>query len=449
MSRRNLLLILLVLTLLRGVIYAVVMPPWQAPDETGHFEYAWLIAHLGQLPTGEDVSPTFERELLSSLYEWRYGEYIGRSLPERMPSRMSDLPLSIFARRSRTVLSGRFSLAYLWQVVFLWPFQHQDLAFQLYVARFSSVVLNAAIVWLAYLVFGELVPNRPRLVALMTALVIFLPQHTFINSMVGEGPLAELMVCLALYGWVRLFRRGFEPLGSILIAMGTLVGVWSKPTAAFLIPVDIGFLVWWLLRQRRHGWKRRHVILLCATVLLIGLSLGQWVRSSLGRETLVEVRDFLSSTDLAWTDNRGMTLGEALLSTYDSFWANFGWMAVSVSGRWYGAVLFLSLLALSGWFIDRPSVDQPWSVAMMAGVTLVAFLVFAWVALLSRVGGYYQFQGRYLFPIVVPYAFLFVGGLDRLFPAEANRFVMTSLLFFLICFDAWCLAGTILPYFYS
>lgn len=284
----------------------------------------------------------------------------------------------------------------------------------------------------------------------MTAFVVFLPQHIFINSMVGEGPLAELMVCLALYGWVRLFHRGFELLGSIAVSVGTLIGVWSKTTAVFLIPVDIGLLIWWLLCQQRLGWNRRRATLVFAAILvLLGLGLAAWSFSPLGRGTLGQLREFSFSAGLAWTDNRGMTLGEALLSTYDSFWANFGWMNVRVGGRWYGAVLLLSLVALSGWFIDRPNVDQPWSGTMMAGVTLVAFLVFAWVALLSRVGGYYQFQGRYLFPIVVPYAFLFVGGLDRLFPAETNHFVMTSLLFFLICFDAWCLAGTILPYFYS
>ena len=102
-DKRGWLALLLSLTLIRGLIYLSVTPPWQSPDETGHFEYAWLIAHLGLLPTEDTLSPPFERELLNSLYEWRYGEYIGRTLPGQMPARLNDLPSQIFAQHSRTV----------------------------------------------------------------------------------------------------------------------------------------------------------------------------------------------------------------------------------------------------------------------------------------------------------------------------------------------------------
>jgi hypothetical protein len=136
--KRRFLGVLLALAFMQALLYALVIPPWQAPDETGHFEYARLIAELGHLPSSKDISPTFERELVSSLYEWRYGEFIGRPLLEQMPVRMHELPIYIFARRSRTILGRRFSLAYLWQALFLMPLRHQDMLMQLYVARLSQ-----------------------------------------------------------------------------------------------------------------------------------------------------------------------------------------------------------------------------------------------------------------------------------------------------------------------
>ena len=102
------------LALIRGLLYAAVVPPWQAPDEPGHFEYAWHIARLGRLPAPGEILPEFEREQLGSLYAWHYGAFIGRPLPDRMPERISELPSSIFAQYSRTLPGGRFSLAYLW-----------------------------------------------------------------------------------------------------------------------------------------------------------------------------------------------------------------------------------------------------------------------------------------------------------------------------------------------
>jgi hypothetical protein len=451
MSGRRWLMLLLGLTLVRGLIYAAVIPPWQAPDETGHFEYAWLIARLGRLPAPEDVSPTFEREFLGSLYEWRYGEFIGRSLPQQMPARVGDLPSPIFVSQSRTVLAGRFSLAYLWQAVFLLPFRYQDLVFQMHIARLSSVFLNVAITWLAGQTFLGLLLSRHRLAFLMTAVVVFLPQHTFINSMVGDGPLAELMACLVLYCWVRLFRHGLRVWGIVGLVLGACAGIWSKTTAAFLIPVNIGLAIWWLVRRYRQSrFNRRHLIYLCASVVLFGTGIWLWIRfSHLGAQTVQSVcslRQALSPPELLWMDVRGLTVGEALLATYDSFWANFGWMALPVSGRWYGAIALFSIIALIGWICGRSRDVPSWAVGMMGGTAGVALAIFVWAAILSQ-SGYYQFQGRYLFPVLVPYAFLLVGGLRRLIPALERRYGMALFLLFLVGFDTWCLVGYILPYF--
>ena len=54
-DKRGWLALFLTLALVRGLLYAVATPPWQAPDENGHFEYAWLIAHLERLPTRDDA----------------------------------------------------------------------------------------------------------------------------------------------------------------------------------------------------------------------------------------------------------------------------------------------------------------------------------------------------------------------------------------------------------
>lgn len=449
-SGRPWLALFLALTLVRGLIYAAVIPPWQAPDETGHLEYAWLLARLGRLPTYEDVSPGFERELLGSLYEWRYGEFIGRPLPEAMPDRMDDLPPQIFARHSRTVLKGRFSLAYVWQALFLFPFQAQDLAGQLLLARLSSVLLNVGIVWLAYRTFGELTPSRPGLASLMTAVVVFLPQHTFVNSTVGEGPLAELMACLVLYCWVRLFRRGLGSWEVAGIVFGTLGGIWSKTTVSFLIPVDIGLALWWLLRRSHRTWTWRHTVYLCAGVVLLGLGIWLWRGSTLGALTLNAVRRLFSFPELVWVDRKGVSFGEALLLAQDSFWANFGWMALPTSARWYGATLLLSCVALVGWLVGQSeSKGQRWMAGMMGGTVALAWAIFVWRGLLAQESEYFQYQGRYLFPIVIPYAFLLVGGLERVCPAHLRRHGAILSLLGLICFDTLCLARYILPYFYS
>jgi hypothetical protein len=436
------------LALIRGLFYAAVVPPWQGPDETGHFEYAWLIAQLGRIPGPADVSPAFEQELLASLYEWRFGDYIGHPLPEGLPARLDELPSEISARRSRTILRERFSLAYLWQSIFLLPLRSHDLTSQLFAARISSVLLNLGIVWLAFATFCELIRPRSYLVCAMTAVVVFVPQHTFVNSMVGDGVLAELMACLVLFCWARLFRRGMNAWLAVGLVLGTLGGIWSKTTAMFLVPLNAVLAAWWFARQPRRTRTWRTVAFLSAGLALLAMSLWLWNRFWLpsGSHTVSKLWESFFNESSLWEDLRGMTFGEALLLSYDSFWAYFGWMAVPVSPRWYGAILLATFGAAVGWGLwsrgraagrEERYTFSAWAVIMMAGTLLLAAAIFVWVALLSRATGFYQFQGRYLFPVVVPFAFMLVGGWVNITPSPTRRVLVWLGIVFLVAFDAW------------
>jgi hypothetical protein len=468
----------LLLTLVTGLLYLAVIPPWQGPDETGHFEYAWLLARLGRLPKPQDASPAFERELLGSLYEWRYGEYIGRPLPEAMPLRLNDLPANIFARQSRTVLSGQFSLSYLWQALFLLPTRSQDLADQLRVARLSSVLINVGITWLAFLTFSELTAGRRSLAYAMTAILVLVPQHTFVNSMVGDGPLAELLACLVFYCWARLFGNRREALLVPGILLGTVAALFAKGTAGFLVPLDIGLAVWYGVRRFRlpssdpglparagsrvptpgsrrwHGWA-----LTGMTVVLSGMAvwlLGH-VPSPLGVPGEGVIRGGLLAGDWIWRDPRGFTFTQALLWSHDSFWAYFGWMSLPVSQRWYGALLLAGAAAAFGWVVGRPSRDAlaPRAGRLAGAAFLTALVAFVWFSLLRNQGGYYQFQGRYLFPAAVPAVFLLAGGWERVLTPRGQRpgrwpeVLVWGGVGFLLPFAAWCILGYILPFYHS
>ena len=435
------------LALIRGLIYLSVTPPWQSPDETGHFEYAWLIAHLGRLPNGNDLSASFERELLGSLYEWRYGEYIGRPLPEQMPARLNDLPSSIFAQRSRTV-GNRFSPAYLWQALFVWPFRHQDLALQLCAARFSSVVLNMVIVWLAWRIFAEVMPRSPGWATAMTAFVVFLPQHTSINASVNEGPLAELGACVVLYGWLRLFQRVHRS-DIVAVLGGTVLGLWTKSTAAFLLPLDALVLVLFTVRHNRGtSWSRRlkYVSLSLALVVLLGLVAlqtpsGRWVHALL--------QQWLASPQL-YLENERTSLDQVLWQSFDSFWAQFGWMNVRVGPAWYLLAYILTWVAIEGWAFPRLSLGfiHPQATWLLGTALLLAVAVWLIFVVITPFGLAYS-MGRYLFPAVAPAAFFLVGGWARWTPVHWQSYFAPGVMILLASMDAAAFCLALLPYFYG
>jgi hypothetical protein len=319
----------------------------------------------------------------------------------------------------------------------------------LLVARLSSVLINVGIVWLAFLTFGELLPTRRDLSMLAAALIVLMPQHTFVNSAVGEGPLAEMMSCLVIYGWVRLFggRSGIWPVAGIVL--GTICGMASKNTAVFLVPLDVGLALWWLWRRARWRWTWRTILGLCVTVVLLALGLWVWRHTDLGRRAYHVAQALPAFSDWAWTDLRGMTFGEALLVTYDSFWVNFGWMSLPLSPRWYGAIAGISALAVCGWCVRRRQETPTWAVGLMLAALLSAVLIYLWVGLLSRPGAYYQFQGRYLYPAVFAFVFFLVGGIDRFFSVSSRKVAELVFLSFFLLLDTWAVCGYVLPTFYG
>lgn len=445
--RPKLLALLLALTLARGLIYAAVIPPWQAPDENGHFEYAWLIAHLGRLPTRKDVSPFFERELIGSLYEWRYAQFIGRSLPEQMPARIDDLPPGILARNSRTVLGERFSLAYIWMAFFIWPFRHQDLVVQLYAARFASVMLELGIVWLAWRIFQELLPRQQWLAVAMTAFVVFLPQHTFINASAGNGSLAELAAYVVLYGWLRLFRRA-GAWGVVAIVGGTLIGMWTKKTAGFLLPFNMLALVLLLVARYRGAAHRRQWGPLALGLVLIALVGWLALQTPVGLVMRNRLQQWWSTPQLHLADEP-MPVGKALLQTYDSFWGQFGWMGARAGDGWYNLIYILTAFAVAGWILPRA---HCWSAPAQAKGLLAASLLVAvdvWLASMFFTNSIGHSQGRYLFSVTVPAAFFLVAGWARWMPAQwQQRYFAPGAVLLLAALDAAAIYQAIWPYFY-
>jgi len=444
------LVLLVILALVRGTLYATFVPAWQAPDETGHLEYVWLLAHLRRVPMYSDPSPGFERQLIDSLYQWRFGDYTAQALPEERPERLNQFPQSIVAQRARPVLARRFSLGYVIEALATVPFLHKGLEAQLYAARLSSVLLNAWIVAAAYLTFRELLPREPGTALLAAAIILFNPQHTFINATVGDGTLAEAGTAMAIYGWVRAFSRKLGVFEGIAIGVGTVIANLSKGTALFLFLADSVLALWWAVRVR-HAWRRWRGAGLVAVLVLVVLGTWIWSDSTLGKRAIQWVRRPPGPADWMWVDARGMSLGEALLGTYDSWWGNFGWMNLPLSDRWYGAVMVFSVVASLGWIgpEEEGKADRvvPWLPLMMVVVTATALGVHIWANLLAFPTGSFSFQGRYLFPVIVPWAYLLAGGWTRL---TGGRWGATLLAVGgLVLLDAWAMAMYIVPYYYG
>src|SRR5207244_7658945 len=132
-------------------------------------------------------------------------------------------------------------------------------------------------------------------------------------------------------------------------------------------------------------------------------------------------------------------LGAFLTTTFHSFWAQFGWMAVVAPDRLYWIWGLLTLVASAGLVLQRGQLAEPtWRLVVL---TVAA-------AAIGYVGynlAYVQFQGRYLFTALVPLVILLVAGWAAWLPPRAQTWGVLLIGIVLVGLNALALWRVLVP----
>lgn len=248
--------------LLLGLAWALLVPPFQAPDEPAHVGYVQSLVEGPGLP-GDARRPTFSTEQFAaetaansdqtaanltarpewSALAWRRWERLDASSPG--PTRSDG--------GGPNPAASNPPLFYLYDAV---PYALADGGD--FFARFTLMRL-AATLWLlvtvagAWLLAGE-VFARDRLLQLVAASVAgLLPMVTFVSAQVGPDGQLYALWTLALWLGVRLLKRGATPVGAAALLGVSGLAIVTKATSYALLPAALLALavgVWRLRRER-------------------------------------------------------------------------------------------------------------------------------------------------------------------------------------------------------
>jgi 4-amino-4-deoxy-L-arabinose transferase-like glycosyltransferase len=283
--------------------------------------------------------------------------------------------------------------------------------------RLLSVVLGAVLVVVAYLVGKAVYPDLAWPALGVAALIAFLPQHIAMTAGVENDTLAELLLAFILLRLVRWLKRdGFGPRGSLILT-GALIGLALLTKAGIYIAVPLALVAVWLKAFPRgaKGKSRLQVrpalaALLCLLLPALLLGLPWFVRNALeygGLDVLgLQQHDRVVAGQPRTADvlaDSGIlpTAWAFLNTTFRSFWGQFGWMAVPMDGRVYDALWLLSIVAGLGFLFGLVEARErgPFSpsILLLACSGLLTLATFLGYNL-----SFYQAQGRYLFPALIP-----------------------------------------------
>jgi hypothetical protein len=440
-------LLLAALYVALAVLYAVRTPAWQAPDEPAHYNYVAQVAAFGCCPVIEDGD--WDNAYLETL-----------KANEFAPDLLANLPAIEYEDHQPP-------LYYL----LLTPFYTLSSG-NLVVLRIVTAFIGLTVVLYTYIIATLVMPNRRGVAFAAAAFVALLPQFLGITASVNNDALAWSLIGLALIGtrvYLRFERRGVGD----EVGLGVLVGLAlvTKVSTIFLLGVvPVAILLRWLrtraenleLKPQRRRERRgetstqertnveehssasfaplrfdqlllRWIAFLIPALLIAGV---WWARNSatygfpdvfgLAAHDRVVVGQ-QRTADLIALVGTGEYLNRAFTTTFQSFFGQLGWMALPLPMWAYIGIGVLLLLAIGGWGMgwlarERHTERNPVQRDMALVLALVGVLALAQYVYYNT--EFVQFQGRYLFTGIIPFALLLAGGLDGWLRWAAARGVL-------------------------
>lgn len=412
--------VVLALTLVRGVIYAVLNPPFGSPDEGIHFQYVAHVATAGFTDAGASGLRGSE----------------------------GDKPVPYYALMAPAY---RLSMGHSQEV-------------QVLAVRMASIPLLLGTVHLTWLSARKMSRHKPFVAIIAAALVGLHPQLAYLGASVNNDNAANFMAAVLTYLAVSLLsgdnQRWVIPttitaVGAALMTKGQIL-----PLVAIVFTILLSHVTRRLVATRSRWWLACAISLTIVALMPLRTQEGM-VISNRARDTLSVFLQLPETLELAKA-----TTVEGLSYQFTSFWGAFLGESVHPSMLWYlgpGVVTALApvgyLIRFSNCITHKSSVSK----RKMSLLTVLALLIVAeWLAVYA---GYlmvispsfpYPFpwklqmlQGRYLFTLLVPLSLIvaegwsfLVGKRDRVWPCLAIIGVLAA-------FDADSIASLSSYYFWN
>ncbi len=403
-----------------ALVYALLVPPFEAPDEPDHLAYINFIAERGLLPNQYDSDRAVPREGHQPPLYYALGALIVRftqpdnrvdvnPIPHRPPDLRYPPDIPIYRHVGQPIF----------------PTPADRVGF--YLLRLMSVLLATLNVALAIRLVGVLFAhphsalptlNPPEKERIQLALVFLLgiPQFAFISGVINNDNLANLLATAVLLSLLCLLR-GENVLWrwagvGILLGLGLL----AKKTLLFLLPL-VGVVAWLQLR----AFGRKVLVGLLIALGAIGLVSGWWF-----------YRNWVLYGDWSGTAMEVRTLPELvdekpLFSRYflASFWrvlfgsaiAGFGWMNVVLPRPVYWVAWLILGVSLLGLIRAWKRTGIPLRLALLAVGLCVAGIVYYNLT-------FTQPQGRFLFPVLTLLCGLLAWGISAWWDGRVPRWVL-------------------------
>lgn len=393
-----LLWLLVVIFFLKGLFYCFYIPPWEAPDEPGHVEYAHFLFQNRSFP---DMTPKvlIGRSVGES---WTKQNILLKTIQKNITPHDKEL----FQRNNLYVgffggIGGYPPLYYIYEV----PFYLFSLLFPSYwtliFLRIGSLILGSISLFIAYKIVRILFPKSNYIPLLTVACIVGDPMFGFITAVINNDAMVILgfLVFILLMLKKIIINKKINMYDILLVGLIGGLSTLAKPQLLSVIPIFCGYI---LLSQKLL--KKEKLIGMCNIFIFPFLWYGLRL-IYMGKSSYEYTTNWLTGQPQPfWEYPITFIRAKQPIGIFMSFWGLFGWLNVAMPKWVYAAFFILILLAITGLIYGyKKRIKISFNKKALTFVTLSSLsyttIIFLYDIAAFAQKGKFLIQGRYFLPI--------------------------------------------------
>lgn len=432
----------ILLVFIMTLTWSIIQPNNEGPDEGMKMNICQYIAKYGKLPHGGD------EEIKDSIWGISYG----------FTPILSYIVGGVFIK-----IVGNFT---------------SDIHILYIVARFVSVLCITAMC-IVNIKIGEKLFKNKYYKWFFIVLTSVLPQIVFIGSYINNDSLALLSISIIIYGWLNGLESKWNIKSCILLSIGLALCALSYYNAyGYILTSVILFIASYFINKNENNkfdfknMIKKGLIITGITFLLC----GWWFI----RNAVIYNGDFLGlSTEEEYSEkyaieefkpsnrktpqNTNMGLFNMLFKkgwiivTLKSFVAIFGTMIVTMGTKFYLLYFIVFAIGIIGYisrfykFKHIKELRKDKNKALLEIIFGINIIIPIGLSIYYSYCNDYQPQGRYIMPMLVPFIYFIVSGLEKVLDKfikneKAKNIVQILIIIIGILLPIYCLIRMIQKY---
>lgn len=417
------LVILLVLALIKSLVWMLMTPIFQVPDENLHFGLIQYLGENNRFPapkTSRHVSLELVKAAQAVNFNWMKSHPVWQGLPLDWQQQIKSIDFQAKKTFSDYQSMGGQKLPKVYSIigaVVYKIFSRADFFWKFYSLRFLSVIFGLITVYLTYLIALSFF-KRPVLALSAAAAVAFHPMASVIFSSVTYDSLAILASTVFLYFAVKFIRTKSYRFQWLALTIA-LFGITIKSQL-------IGLSIAWLFLLTKKQLK------FLPLFLIIFIFLG-WQMHDIQEFLLIFLAWFQGNNWHLVADYADVYVKPLLAEVFPWYWGVFGWLEKVMPLVVYRVIKIICALSLIGIIISRQfrriRFLLIFTFAMVLVIMVNDFFIF------SQRGANFGVQGRYFLPAVTAHMILLIFGLLVLIPKNYHNLLAKALIVSSLCLN--------------